>query len=89
MVWRSTEASHKRESGFTLIELLVVMIIIAILASIAIPILLSQRRKAHDAATKAEVSNLGKEIATYVVEGVGPVALSVSGGKINITDGGT
>jgi len=55
----------KREYGFTLIELLVVMIVIGILAAIAIPTFLSQRRKAHDTSTKADVNHLGKEVATY------------------------
>jgi type IV pilus assembly protein PilA len=79
---------EERESGFTLIELLVVMIIIGVLASIAIPVFLNQRAKAHDAATKADVSNLGKEVATYFVDGNGPLVLSWAGaGQIDLTDG--
>jgi prepilin-type N-terminal cleavage/methylation domain-containing protein len=79
---------RSREAGFTLIELLVVMIIIGVLAAIAIPVFLSQRQKAHDAATKADVSNLGKEVATYFVEGNGPLVLNYPGGnQIDLTDG--
>jgi prepilin-type N-terminal cleavage/methylation domain-containing protein len=73
MLARIRKAQEEREGGFTLIELLVVMIIIGILAAIAIPIFLNQRKKAQDSAAKADVSTLGKEIATYYVDNSGAV----------------
>ncbi|WP_062311669.1 type II secretion system protein [Demequina rhizosphaerae] len=68
MIARIQKSMEKRDAGFTLIELLVVMIIIGILAAIAIPLFLNQRKKAEDSAAKADVSTLGKEIATYFVD---------------------
>ena len=73
MLARIRKAQQEKEGGFTLIELLVVMIIIGILAAIAIPVFLSQRAKAQDSATKADVSTIGKELATFYVDGTGTV----------------
>lgn len=80
---------ERDQDGFTLIELLVVMIILGILTAIAIPVFLQQRAKARDTSTKADVSVLGREVATYFVNGSGAVSLDFTtrSGYVIVTDG--
>jgi len=68
MIARIRKSMEQKDQGFTLIELLVVMIIIGILAAIAIPIFMNQRKKAVDSSATSDVSTVGKEIATYYVD---------------------
>ena len=62
MLARIRKAMDENESGFTLIELLVVMIIIGILAAIAIPVFLNQRKNAVDASMKSDLRTIANEL---------------------------
>ena len=54
------------QSGFTLVEIMIVVLIIAILASIAIPNILRARVNAHDAAAQAALKTIGTAMETYL-----------------------
>ena len=87
---RQASPAASDDAGFTLIELLVVMIVVGVLAAIAIPVFLNERAKAHDTSTKADVANVGKEIATLFVDGNGATTINfdVQPGKAVITTNG-
>ena len=68
MFQRFHAMKEQREGGFTLIELLVVILIIAILAAIAIPVFLNQRKKGWVAQMESAVKN-GATAAESVATG--------------------
>jgi type IV pilus assembly protein PilA len=59
---------QEKDQGFTLIELLVVMIIIGILAAIAIPVFLNQRRRAVDSSIKSDLRTIAQQLETYYTD---------------------
>src|SRR5690625_3652849 len=78
MIARIRKDLDNKEKGFTLIELLVVIIIIGILAAIAIPLFLNQRKKAVDTAARSDASTLGKEVATWYVDNDAPPTIALN-----------
>jgi type IV pilus assembly protein PilA len=68
MLARIRKMQEEHEGGFTLIELLVVIIIIGILAAIAIPVFLNQRKKGYDSAAKSDLRNLATAEESYLTD---------------------
>src|SRR6187431_3303825 len=68
MSGRPPLSSRRNDDGFTLIELLVVMIIIGILAAIAIPVFLNQRKNAVDASMKSDLRTVANELESIYTD---------------------
>jgi prepilin-type N-terminal cleavage/methylation domain-containing protein len=68
MLARLQKSMKEKDQGFTLIELLVVIVIIGILAAIAIPLFLNQRKKGVDASMKSDVKNAATTVETWIVD---------------------
>jgi prepilin-type N-terminal cleavage/methylation domain-containing protein len=84
MLARIRKAMEEREGGFTLIELLVVIIIIGILAAIAIPVFLNQRKKGYEASMKSDLRTVANEMETYFTDYQAYPAVPSASGNVTI-----
>ena len=74
MLQRFHKMREEGEKGFTLIELLVVILIIAILAAIAIPVFLAQRKKGWNGQVQSALKNAATAAESYATGANGSYA---------------
>jgi type IV pilus assembly protein PilA len=84
MLARIRKSIEEKDEGFTLIELLVVIIIIGILAAIAIPVFLNQRKKATEASMKSDLRTVANEMETYFTDNQVYPGVSQSGQSVTV-----
>ncbi|WP_158375659.1 prepilin-type N-terminal cleavage/methylation domain-containing protein [Cellulosimicrobium cellulans] len=84
MMARIRKSMDEKDKGFTLIELLVVVIIIGILAAIAIPVFMNQRKKAVDSSIKSDLRTVATALETYYTDNQEYIAATGTAGTITL-----
>ena len=78
---------RKNKKGFTLIELLVVVIIVAVLAAVATPLLTGNIKRAKASEAEAGIGTIRTGVRSYIAEhSTVPGALTLTQVGINATD---
>lgn len=87
MLTKFSTIENDREQGFTLIELLVVILIIGILAAIAIPAFLNQRKAAVDSSVQSDLGNISINVETLLINypDAGSITTDQTGRDLTIT----
>ncbi len=78
----------KKNKGFTLIELLAVIVVLAIIALIATPIVMNTINNAKKGAAERSADSYIKQVETSIVENRVQTGNTISDGKYSITDDG-
>lgn len=77
-----------RDRGYSLVELLVVIVILGVLAAIAVPAMLGQRRSAVEATVKADLHAVAVAVTGLRADPEAP-ALSVGALDVQLSPGNT